>query len=1171
MRYVRIVGLLFGLICSTGLIWAQNSLPATDTLSGPATDTLRLAHGFVVPNSETLLDKEQQSVNNALYQINYAQGWVLLKDTLFRFPLSITYRYFANPLSPTVAIRQIRITRDTATQEEQIDVIFDERYDQNPREFLASDRIRKSGSLTRGLAVGNRQSLAVTSGLRLQLEGDLGDGLKIVGAITDENIPIQPDGTTQQISDFDRVFIKLMKDRFSLTMGDYEVSQKNTRFGDFYRNVQGVQFAWANDQTKASVSGAVAKGKFHTNTLQAIDGVAGPYRLSGQNNERFFIVLAGSEKVYLNGKLMTRGINQDYIINYNTAEVTFMPKHVITNITRIVVDFEYSDQYYNRSLLVAQMEHRMFDDNLQLNVSYARDADNANAPFDNQTAFQNALDTLSRVGDNTGQAITSGIDSLGAQDNRPVYARVDTLVGGVLYERYVFVGDSARIKFPDSTFYAISATRVGANQGFYEIDPRRQGATVFRWVAPDSLGVPQGDYAPVRQWVLPRLLQVINTRVNYQINAHTRIYSETGLSIEDKNRLSGLGDEDNLGLAQRSGLKVDNLPISDSLQLNVDAWHQYVAQSFQNIDRIYQAEYNRIWDISEEEERTDEQIVGAKIALRYKPGLRFAAEGGYRNTGQGNNAYRQVYRMESSLDRSVQGFYEFTHIKNENQSLLRSSRWIRQEGNIFVPIGKFLQLGNVLWLEDKQIQSIDTTSRPSFSFVDLKPYLRTVNSKKLQLDISWNYRLDREAIDGQLRDKTLAYTWYANAVWNPLQSFNLQTTTAYRTLEVLDTVFFKTGLQDSRVLNTNFQSTFRPKNRLIYANFVYDVSSEQVAQQEVFFIEVNPGQGNYVWLDSLFNNDGIQDFEEFQLATIPEIANFIRVIRPTRELFPTTRLSLNGILRWDFRNVIPDSGSVPLKILRNLNAVTTVKAIQHKSRNTELASYFLRLSDPFADTSLLNANMTLQQDLNFFQKNPTGDLRFSWFRNQSKLFLNTGDEFRGLTFWRAAQRLNLNESRSIELETRIGTRQLSSAGFPQRNYNIQFWETNPQLNFQFGTKVRFSAGYQYQSRQNTNLDGLVDSRLRAHKLIFDSSWNLKDRNNLFAKLELASLNEEGSTTSAAEYELREGLQPGLNAVWRLNLVWFVLSNVEMSLIYDGRISQKTSPLHSGRIQLRAFF
>ncbi|MEL6650725.1 MAG: hypothetical protein AAFQ87_07985, partial [Bacteroidota bacterium] len=641
-------------------------MPATDTLAGPASDTILLAHSFLVPNSEQLIDQDGKAISSDYYTINHVEGWIILDvpTKLVRFPLLLSYRYFKEGLSPIVALRQLRITRDTATQEEQVDVIFDERYQQGPKEFLASDRIRKSGSLTRGIAVGNRQNLAVTSGLRLQLEGDLGDGLKIVGAITDENIPIQPDGTTQQISDFDRVFIKLMKDRFAITMGDYEVSQKNTRFGNFYRNVQGVQVGWANESTQASLSGAVAKGKFHTNTLTAIDGVAGPYRLSGQNNERFFIVLAGSEKVYLNGQLMTRGINQDYIINYNTAEITFMPKHVITNITRIVVDFEYSDQYYNRSLLVAQAQHKMFDDKLQLQFSYARDADNANAPFDNLEAFQDALDTLRRVGDAGEQAITSGVDELDEQDRRPVYARSDTTIAGIQYERYVFVGDSARIKYPDSTFYAISATQVGAGKGFYEIDPRRQGGTVYRWVEPDSAGNPQGNYAPIRQWVLPRLLQVVNAKVSYQIGEHTQIYNETSLSIDDQNRLSNLGDEDNLGFAQRSGLKISERPINDSLSLSIDAWHQYVAANYQNVDRIYQAEYNRIWDLSDEEVRTDEQIVGAKVSLRYKPGLRFGAEGGYRNTGPNNNAYRQVYRLESSLQRSPQGYYELTHIRN---------------------------------------------------------------------------------------------------------------------------------------------------------------------------------------------------------------------------------------------------------------------------------------------------------------------------------------------------------------------------------------------------------------------------------------------------------------------------------------------------------------------------
>jgi hypothetical protein len=1150
-----------------GWLLAQNTLPASDTLRVITGDSLRLSQGFLVPYSEEVFTLSGQAVSRANYEIQYAGGWIRFRAFSPQDSFAVVrYRYFRSGLAPEISLRQIRIVRDTATQEEQVDVIYDESLQGKNREFLASDRIRKSGSLTRGIGVGNNQGLSVTSGLRLQLEGDLGDGLKIQGAITDENIPIQPDGTTQQISDFDKVFIKLSRERFSLTMGDYEVQQKSSRFGNFYRNVQGVRMDYQTEKGQVSVSGAVAKGKFHTNTLTAIEGVAGPYRLSGKNGERFFIVLAGSEKVYLNGQLMIRGINQDYIINYNTAEITFMPKHVITNITRIVVDFEYNDQYYNRSLTVARLNQKLFQDRLDVAFSYARDADNANAPFDNRDAFQSVRDSLRLVGDDPDQAITSGIDTLQENDPRPPYSRRDTLINGTWYERYVF----APFDSLETTQYALFCSNVGRGNGFYRLDPSIQGATVYEWVPPDSLGNPQGTHAPIRRWVLPKLLQVANARLDLKLTENISLFNETAISSNDDNRLSNLDEQDNIGLAQRSGIRIQNLKVADSLKLNAEVFHQFVDTRYTNLDRIYQAEYNRVWDLDPDEERADEQIVGGRVRLAYEPGLNFLAQGGWRNTGKGQNAYRQVYRLESSLNKMLQGFYQFTHIQNQLSQSGRQSQWTRHEGDIYLPLGK-LRLGTVLWLENKNDQRLDTIRNQAFAFVDLKPYLRTVETRQFQLEAYWNYRRDQALLNGELRDKTQAYTWFVQGRYRPSPAFQVQSTTSYRVLNVLDSLFRDNGLENSRVLNTNLQGSVSPKKRWFYLNFVYDVSSEQLAQQEVFFVEVNPGQGNYVWLDSLYNNDGIQDVAEFQLATIPEIANFIRVIRPTRELFPTTRLSMNGLMRWNLAGLVPADSGALRKLVRGISTTTSLKAIQNKGRNTALASYFLNLADPFADTTLLNANLSFQQDLNFFQKNPRGDLRFTYFSNQNKLFLNTGDEFRALEFFRATQRLNFNESRSLEVESRLGRKSLSSAGFPQRNYAIQFWETNPQLNFQFNQKVRFSGGYQYQSRFNTNISGETDSRVQTHKLIFDGRVNLKDRNNVFGKLELASVQEEGSTTTAAQFELREGLQPGFNAVWRLTLVVYVLENVELSLNYDGRASVKSSTLHSGRVQVRAFF
>jgi hypothetical protein len=59
--------------------------------------------------------------------------------------------------------------------------------------------------------------------MNLQLDGKLNEDLFIQAAISDNNIPIQPDGNSQQLQEFDKVFIKIYNDRISLTAGDFEL------------------------------------------------------------------------------------------------------------------------------------------------------------------------------------------------------------------------------------------------------------------------------------------------------------------------------------------------------------------------------------------------------------------------------------------------------------------------------------------------------------------------------------------------------------------------------------------------------------------------------------------------------------------------------------------------------------------------------------------------------------------------------------------------------------------------------------------------------------------------------------------------------------------------------------------------------------------------------------
>ncbi|MBK7426217.1 MAG: hypothetical protein IPI60_03835 [Saprospiraceae bacterium] len=211
----------------------------------------------------------------------------------------------------------------------------------------------------------------------------MGSDIEILAAISDNTIPIQPEGNTQQLQEFDRIFIQISKDEHTIRAGDFEIGRPDSYFLNYFKRSQGVMYSNVTKlapgkMLNSSGSFAISKGKFRRQFIQQIEGNQGPYKLTGNDSELFIIVLANTERVYLDGALMNRGLENDYVIDYNRGEVIFTAKRLITKDARIIVEFEYTDQNYLRSMYTVSSTYE--DERWKLDFNVFSEQDNKNSP-----------------------------------------------------------------------------------------------------------------------------------------------------------------------------------------------------------------------------------------------------------------------------------------------------------------------------------------------------------------------------------------------------------------------------------------------------------------------------------------------------------------------------------------------------------------------------------------------------------------------------------------------------------------------------------------------------------------------------------------------------------------------------------------------------------------------
>lgn len=1105
-------------------------------------------------------------VPDSLYSIDYLNARLTWKGPPRSDSLVVLYRVFPSRLNASVG----RLEYDSVMNRFMGQPFIPDFNGVGPQadNFFNFGNITYSGSFGRSISFGNSQDAVVTSNLNLQLSGYLADSIEIAAAITDNNIPIQPDGTTQQLNEFDRIFLQFRKKNWQLSLGDIDIRQSQQYFLSFYKRLQGIAFETKSAITdkisnNVLVSGSIAKGKFTRNILEALEGNQGPYRLQGANNEFFFIVLANTERVWIDGELLQRGEDQDYVINYNTAEITFTPKRMITKDKRIQVEFEYADRNYLNSNLYLTDEVN-FNEKVKLRIGLFSNADAKSSPI-NQTLDPNQKLFLNTIGDSINQAFYPNalIDSFAI--GKILYKKVDTLYNnGQSYDSIYIYSTS-----PDSARYNLSFIDVGAGNGNYMPDLNGANGKVYRWVEPVN-GVSQGQYEPAVFLVTPKKQQVATIGVEYALSKTTTVNTELAMSTYDVNTFSTRDKGDDKGYAGKIQLR-NTQPLRRRGRLNLvtDLGYEYVEARFKPLERLRNVEFTRDWGLPYIVESENESIATAALQLLDSANNSLRYQFTHYQRGNGFTGLRNaIWQTQNVGGWRLNNNFTVSQVN----SLTDKGYFLRPTIDVSrtFPRLKNYSIGFNYAVEHTEIHNkqSDSLSLTSFSFSNFQVALKSDAAKPNRWGLTWFTRTNQYPLGTKLErsDRSQNFNLSSELLGNPRHQFRFNAT--YRTLDVLNDLVTTQTADESLLGRAEYQ--VNEWNGMLTGNVLYEVGSGQEQKRDFAFLEVPAGQGEYTWID--YNNDGVQQLNEFEIAQFQDQATYIRIFTPSNEFVKANYNTINYALQLNPRSVINLSSARRLsKFLARLNLQSSLQlSKKEQARGVVQLNPF---KAPLSDTSLITLNSILVNTFSYNRFSTRWGFDVNNSRNEAKSLLTYGYETRSLNEWSLRTRWNLSKALALEVTGRRGINQLatSSAKFDNRNYRVRQQGIEPAFNYVRGANFRLQLGYKYTNKDNEQ--GSEEQSV-SNAINLEAKYNILQSTSIQAKftynnIRFTSTDAVPNTNSPAAYIMLDGLLPGQNFLWTLDLTKRLSNNLELNIQYEGRKPGEARIVHVGRASIRA--
>jgi hypothetical protein len=467
-------------------------------------------------------------------------------------------------------------------------------------------------------------------------------------------------------------------------------------------------------------------------------------------------------------------------------------------------------------------------------------------------------------------------------------------------------------------------------------------------------------------------------------------------------------------------------------------------------------------------------------------------------------------------------------------------------------------VGATVNLEDnsEKLKTTQTFSALSQRFLEYGAFVGRGDSTKVFVELGFLQRQNDSLQNNRIERVNHSNSYYLKSQLIKTEKSNLSVFLNYRTLKYEDVI-----LKDEPSLNSRILYSDRYFGQLIQTTTAYETSSGTIAQQEFTYLQVEPGRGVYMWND--YNSNGIQELQEFEIAPYPDLAIYVRVFLPNQVFVRTHQNKFSQSINLNFNQWQNEKGFKKFAShFYNQTSFLIDRKIRRNGANFDL--------NPFSkdEEELIGLNTNFRNSLFFNRGKQFHSTTYSFLLNESQNLLSVGSVSATNKSHQLQYQHLADKSWLFNFSGSTTKSASNSESFSSRNFEIESFQIEPKIGYLFSKNASWDIFYEFQQKENQI--GAFET-LKQTRLGTSFTYNSEKGFSMNGEFSMYSNSYNGNALSAVGFQMLEGLQPGKNQTWRLLLQKNLTQFLDININYQGRNSETSKTIHTGNVQLRAFF